>query len=327
MAKTTADYPQDDVKASWEICDSTTLKRFSAVGYFFGKNLQKNLNVPIGLINSSWGGTPAEVWVPDELVNGDEELDAAAKKLRYDRRWPILPGKAFNAMIAPLTPYQIAGSIWYQGESNANTNSTYEHLMKVLIDSWRKEWQKEFPFYLVQIAPYKYGNHNIGALIQEAQTKLMSHPKTGTVIITDLVNDINNIHPTNKHDVGARLANWALAETYGRSGVSYKSPQFKSMEVVKDKAVLTFSDCPNGLISNSKSITGFYISGEKEQWFPADAKIEGNKIIVSNKNVATPAQVRFGFGNTIIGNVFSKEGLPLTPFRTDSWAVDQTPLR
>jgi sialate O-acetylesterase len=155
----------------------------------------------------------------------------------------------------------------------------------------------------------------------------MAHPKTGTVVITDLVDNINDIHPTNKHDVGARLGNWALADTYGQAWVPYRSPQFQSMEIIKSKAVLTFSYCPNGLITKEKVVTGFFISGEKEQWFPADAKIEGSRITVSSKSVPNPAHIRFGFGNTLIGNVFSKEGLPLTPFRTDSWEVDQSPVR
>lgn len=196
-----------------------------------------------------------------------------------------------------------------------------------MIDSWRAAWKKDFYFNLVQIAPYEYGNYNIGALVQEAQTKLLSHPKTGVVVVTDLVDNIKDIHPINKRDVGARLANWALAETYGVKGVSYKSPQFESMQIVKGKVIIKFSNAPNGLVAKDKFITGFYISGEPEQWFPAEAKIEGNKITVWSKNVKQPAQVRFGFGNTIIGNVFSKEGLPLIPFRTDSWAVDQSPIK
>ncbi len=199
--------------------------------------------------------------------------------------------------------------------------------MVALINSWRAAWKKDFYFNMVQIAPYAYGNHNIGALVQEAQTKLLSHPKTGVIVITDLVDNIKDIHPANKHDVGLRLANWALAETYGQTSIAYKNPQFQSMEVVKGKVVLTFQNASNGLICKEKVISGFYISGEKEQWFPAEAKIEGNKITVWSKSVATPAHVRFGFGNTIIGNVFSKEGLPVAPFRTDSWAVDQSPVK
>jgi len=326
IPKTSSDFPQDDVKAKWEICDSTSLKQFSAVGYFFGKKLNQQLNIPIGLINSSWGGTSAETWVPDRVIAADNILDAAAKKLNPGINWPTAPAKAYNAMIAPVTKYRIAGAIWYQGETNTGTNSTYQKLMTTLINDWRSEWKKDFPFYLVQIAPYLYGTNNICALLQEAQTKLLSHPKTGVVVITDLVDNIKDIHPANKRDVGLRLANWALSETYGVTGIAYKSPQFKSMEVAKGKASLSFSDAPNGLIFKDKAAVGFYISGEKEEWFPAEAKIEKGKIIVWSKSVPVPAQVRYGFGNTIIGNVFSKEGLPLFPFRTDSWTVDQSPV-
>jgi sialate O-acetylesterase len=327
ILKTTADYPQDDVKGSWEVCDSNTLKRFSAVAYFFGKRINQQLNVPIGLIHASWGGTPAETWVPDSYIAKNQALQAAANKLQTFKWWPSASGKAYNAMIAPLTNYTIAGALWYQGESNTGTNSTYHQLMITLIDAWRAEWKKDFYFNVVQIAPFAYGNHNIGALVQEAQWKLLSHPKTGVIVITDLVDDIKDIHPTNKHDVGLRLANWALGETYGVSGLAYKSPGFQSMQIEKGKVMLTIQNAPNALVANGNSIQGFYVSGEKEQWFPAEAKIVGNTITVWSKQVPVPAQVRFGFGNTIIGNVFSKEGLPLAPFRTDTWPVDQSAVK
>ena len=327
ILKTTSDYPQDDVKGNWEVCDSISLKRFSAVAYFFAKRVTQQLNVPVGLIHASWGGTPAETWVPDSYIEKNVDLKESANKLQTFRWWPSAAGKAYNAMIAPVTNYNIAGALWYQGESNTGTNSTYHSLMVTLIDSWRSAWKKDFAFNLVQIAPFAYGNHNIGALVQEAQWKLLTHPKTGVIVITDLVDNINDIHPANKHDVGLRLANWALVETYGVSGIAHKSPMFQSMVVVKDKAVITVQHAPNGLVCKEKSISGFYISGDKEQWFPAEAKIEGNKITVWNKSVPKPSQVRFGFGNTIIGNVFSKEGLPMAPFRTDSWLVDQSTIK
>jgi sialate O-acetylesterase len=327
ILKTTSDYPQDDVKGSWEICDSTSLKRFSAVGYYFGKRINQQLNVPVGLIHSSWGGTPAETWVPDSYIAKDAVLQEAANKLQTFKWWPSAVGKAYNAMVAPVTNYNIAGALWYQGESNTGTNSTYHPLMVALINSWREAWKKDFYFNLVQIAPYTYGNHNVGALVQEAQTKLLSHPKTGVIVITDLVDNIKDIHPSNKHDVGLRLANWALGETYGVTGIAYKSPRFEAMTIAKGKATLTFKNAPNGLISKEKLVSGFFVSGEKEQWFQAEAKIEGNKVTVWSKNVSTPAQVRFGFGNTLIGNVFSKEGLPVVPFRTDSWEVDQSAVK
>ena len=167
----TAQYPQEDVKARWVVCTPDEMKRFSLAGYFFGQKLQQELNSPVGLIGTSWGGTPAEVWTPKELVEGDSALAKAARSLKVSNGWPVAPGATYNAMIYPLTNYAIAGAIWYQGESNTGTAQTYQPLFTAMIGAWRKAWQKEFPFYFVQIAPYTYGNNNIGALLREAQTK------------------------------------------------------------------------------------------------------------------------------------------------------------
>ncbi len=323
VPKTTSATPQDDVKAQWTVCDSSTLKNFSAVAYFFGKKLEQQLQVPIGLISSSWGGTPAETWAPAPLVEQDSVLKTAATVLKPSRNWPIQPGIAWNAMIAPITPFTIAGATWYQGESNTTTNSTYSRLLTTMIDAWRQAWKKTFPFYYVQIAPFKYGNNNIGALLQEAQTKTMQHPNVGMVVITDLIDSVTNIHPTHKREVGYRLAGWALAETYHLPGIVYKSPQFKSAERKGDALVLSFDNIPNGLIAKGKTITGFYVSGEQEGWFPADAVIQKDRIVVRSREVKAPVYVRYGFGNTITGDVFSTAGLPLCPFRSDNWPVDQ----
>lgn len=322
IPKTTAAYPQDDCNAQWTVCDSNTLKTFSAVGYFFGKKLHADLNIPIGLIHASWGGTPAEVWTPDSLVYNDAALNTAVGKLYTSPTWPSRPGLAWNAMLAPVTSYAIAGAIWYQGESNAIAAATYTKLMTTMINAWRKAWNRELPFYYVQIAPYRYGNRNIGSLLQEAQTKALAHPQTGMVVITDLVNDTADIHPVNKHDVGARLANWALHETYKKEGGVYKSPLYKQMEVKKGRAYLQFDYAPNGLMVKGKTITELYVAGHDRQFFPAEAKIEKDKLVVWSKQVKEPIAVRFGFGNTAIGNLFSKEGLPVCPFRTDNWEVD-----
>lgn len=326
IPKSASDTPQDDVKAQWQICDSVSLKDFSAVGYFFGKRLNQELNIPIGLVNASWGGTPAEVWTPKALVENNKQLADAAAKQSTNRWWPTKPGVTFNTMIHPITPFAIAGSIWYQGESNTGTANTYEVLFTTMIDSWRKAWKKEFPFYYVQIAPFQYGNHNVGALLQEAQTKSLSYPKTGMVVITDLVDNINDIHPTNKHDVGYRLANLALADTYNRELIDYRSPQLIRTEQNKNKIELYFDNASEGLIIRTKTAEGFFISGNEEHWFPADVKVDGNKITLSSKKVSTPIYVRYGFGNTAIGNVFNKNGLPLCPFRTDSFKVDTSPI-
>ncbi|HLG38176.1 MAG TPA: sialate O-acetylesterase [Chitinophagaceae bacterium] len=322
IARTASDYPQDDLNAEWKVCDSNSLKSFSAIGYYFGKKLQHDLNVPVGLINSSWGGTPAETWTPSESIYGNDVLKQAAAKLTEVPWGPVKPGLNYNGMIAPITRLNIAGAIWYQGEANVGTNSTYSQLLIAMIESWRKKWNKEFPFYYVQIAPYNYGKNSSGALLQEQQTKTMSHPKTGMVVITDLIDSVTNIHPSNKRDVGNRLANWALSETYHKDAGAYKSPAFKKSETSKDRILLSFDNTPNGLLSKDRIVTGFYISGEKEEWLPAEAKIENDKVILWNKSLKQPVHVRYGFGNTIIGNVFSKEGLPLCPFRTDTWPVN-----
>lgn len=325
ISKTTSTHPQDDVEAQWKVCSPESLKGFSAVGYFFGKKLQQDLNVPIGLINASWGGTPAETWTPGDKVTEDAELKKAASVLKVSQWWPVTPGLAYNAMIAPVTDFSIAGAIWYQGEGNTGTAATYEKLFTTMIGSWRKAWQKEFPFYYVQIAPFKYGDKNVGALLREQQTKTLSYPNTGMAVITDLVDNITDIHPINKLDVAIRLANWALAETYKKTGKEYKSPMFKKMEVNKGKAVLFFDNASNGFMTkgNSKA-TEFYIAGEDKNFLPGDVKIEKDRIIVSNKQIKEPVAVRFGFSNTAMPNVFSKEGLPINPFRTDNWEVDTT---
>ncbi len=326
IPKTTANHPQDDVKAEWKVCDSNSLKSFSAVGYFFGKKINNDLKVPVGLINSSWGGTPAEVWTPEKIFDDDEELRLSAARLQSFRWWPNHDGLCYNAMIDPITKYTIAGAIWYQGESNIANNNTYYKLFTTMIKSWREAWKKDFPFYYVQIAPYKYNFNNVGALIQEAQTKAMNFPNTGMVVITDLIESVEQLHPKNKHDVGYRLANWALAETYKQKNIAYKSPMYKSKTTSNDKIILSFDNVPKGFKENN-AIEGFSILDLKtEQWMPAQARIEKDKIIVW-KDDAKPAQVRYAFGNTTIGNVFSKEGLPLCPFRTDNFEVDQSAIK
>jgi len=325
VPRASSEYPQDDLKANWLVCDSNSLKAFSAVGYFFGKKLQQDLNIPIGLINASWGGTPAETWTPAESISGDPVLKEAAATLKEVPWGPVKPALLYNGMLSPIKNFDIAGAIWYQGEANTSNNSTYAQLLTTMIDAWRKKWNKEFPFYYVQIAPFTYGRKNEGALVQEQQTKAMSHPKTGMVVVNDLIDSVNNIHPSDKREVGKRLANWALGDTYHKNIPVYKSPMIKKSEITKDKLVLQFDNAPGGLMSTNKIVTGFYISGEKEEWLPADAKIENDKVILSNKSLKNPVYARYGFGNTIIGNLFSKEGLPVVPFRTDSWVVDQSP--
>ncbi|MEO6719265.1 MAG: sialate O-acetylesterase [Ferruginibacter sp.] len=323
IPKATSKYPQDDCGGEWVTCDSNTLKRFSAVGYFFGKKLNGSLNVPIGLINSSWGGTPAEVWAQEDAINNDPELKTAATKLIPNNNWPYVAGVTYNAMIAPITNYSIAGATWYQGEGNTANPDTYSKLLTTMLGTWRKAWSKELPFYYVQIAPFTYGQKYISSIVREQQTKAMAYPNVGMAVVTDLVDNVHDIHPKNKHDVGYRLAGWALAETYHQNGIVYKSPQYKNMEIKKDKAIITFDNAPNGLIAKDKNVTELLIAGADKIFYPADAKIDHNKLIVSSKQVTQPVAVRFAFSNAAIGNLFSKEGLPVNPFRTDDWELDR----
>jgi len=321
IEKSSADYPQGDCKGHWVICNSKDFKRFSAVGYFFGKKLQENLHFPVGLIDAAWEGTSAEDWMPADLVEKDSVLRLAANKVwKSDEWWPSKPGVCFNAMINPITHFTLAGTIWYQGESNSDAASSYQQLFSTLITSWRKAWHEEFPFYYVQIAPYSgYAANHAGARLREAQSKCMSISRTGMVVIYDLINDVNEIHPQNKQDVGFRLANYALGDNYHVAGISYKSPIYKNMNIEKNKIKLFFNNAEGGLISKGGDPSDFFIAGSDQKFLPATAKIEGNTVIVYSPEIKDPTAVRFGFSNAAVPNLFSKEGLPVNTFRTDDW--------
>jgi sialate O-acetylesterase len=326
VAKKTADYPQDHAEGQWVSCNEETLRRFSATGYFFGKKLHQELNnVPIGLVQSAWSGTPVELWEPVEVLNSDPAMKEAATKVRNVTYRPNTPGLIYNAMIYPISNYTIAGVIWYQGEGNTVRASTYEKMFTGLIGAWRKQFELDFPFYYVQIAPYTYENTYEAALLMEQQTRSLSYPKTGMVVITDLVDNVKDQHPKNKLDVGLRLANIALAETYKKPipAPVYLNPKYKSMEISKGKINLYFDNAPNGFIlkGTEKQATEFLIAGADQNFLPAEVKLEKDKIVVSNKQIANPVAVRFSFSNTGMANVFNKEGLPIIPFRTDNWEV------
>jgi sialate O-acetylesterase len=303
------------------------MKGFSAAAYFFGKKINKELNVPVGLISACWGGTAAEVWTPDDVIKNDKILYDAAKKIKDSRWWPTLPAYNYNAMIAPIINFKIAGAIWYQGESNTETAGTYQLLFTSMINAWRQKWGSDFPFYFVQIAPFSYGNNNIGALLREAQTKSTLTPKTGMIVTSDLVDDINDIHPKLKKEVGIRLANYALADNYKKVGIAYKSPAFKNMQVEKNKIRITFYDTENGLIIKGKAASGFFVAAADKIFLPAFVKVEGNSVVVWSNDIKEPVAVRFGFSNTAMPNLFSTEGLPVNLFRTDDWDVDTSPVK
>lgn len=320
VAHRTADGPQLDLGGQWMAATPETTFDFSAVAYFFGKELHQTLDVPIGLINSSWGGTPAEVWIQPQAIAADPALAEAAAKLQEVEWGPVRPGKAFNAMIAPLIPYQIAGVLWYQGESNTANPHTYSELLTTLIQNWREQWGHEFPFYFAQIAPFKYGRPMEGAILRDEQRKALSVPKTGMVVTSDIGN-IEDIHPRNKHDVGKRFADIALNRHYGKEDRRVSGPLYREMKKEGKKIRLLFDHAEGGLVSKGKELTHFEIAGKDKQFVPAKAKIEGNAIVVSTKQVKDPVAVRFAWSNTAEPNLFNKQGLPASAFRTDDWEI------
>ncbi|MBN1559690.1 sialate O-acetylesterase [candidate division KSB1 bacterium] len=308
--------PQLDCNGEWIVCSPQTMIDFSAIGYFFGRELCAKLNVPIGLINSSWGGTPAETWMNPQVIEANPELKAAAAKIGEMPWCPEKPGEAYYAMIKPLIPFPIAGVIWYQGESNTETADSYDILLTTLIRSWRDEWGVDFPFYYVQIAPYKYGAPEIGVKLREAQRKSLTVPNTGMVVVSDIGN-INDIHPRNKKDVGIRLANWALAKTYGVQGVPYSGPLYRDMKIERNKIRLFFDHAESGLVCRGDELTHFEIAGENGNFVTAEAKIDGQTVLVQSRSVNKPVAVRFAWDNIAEPNLFNGDGLPASCFRTD----------
>ncbi|MHC4620026.1 MAG: sialate O-acetylesterase [Planctomycetota bacterium] len=336
-------HPLNDCVGSWSECSPDTVAKFSAVAYFFGRKLHKELNVPIGLINTSWGGTRVEPWTPPagfasvpklqeiqkQVGQADSEyrktitksldtIEAWArntrKALAADRplpatpAWPAHPLSShrrptglYNAMVHPLVPFAMRGAIWYQGESNREDGLLYYEKMKALINGWRIVWQQgAFPFYLVQLAPFRYG---------------------GDPVITDIGN-LSDIHPRNKQDVGKRLALWALARSYGRAGLVYSGPLCRSMSVEGNKVRIRFDHVGSGLASrDGQPLNWFTIAAADNNFVEAKAKIEGDTVLVWSDGVARPVAVRFGWHQEAEPNLTNKEGLPASPFRTDNWHI------
>lgn len=359
-----ADQPQSDCVGNWESCSPETVGDFSAVAYFFGRELHKELSVPIGLIHTSWGGTPAEAWTSREVLEAEPDAgpilqrydDAVAKypqaKKEYEEKlaeWkeavqeakaegknpprrpgapfgpghPHSPAGLYNAMIAPLIPYGIAGAIWYQGESNAGRAYQYRKLFPAMIANWRRDWGRgNFPFLFVQLANFMATKPEPGdsewAELREAQLLTLALPNTGMAVIID-IGEANDIHPKNKQDVGKRLAFWALAQTYGRKLV-YSGPLYKSMQVEGSRVTLHFDHVGSGLVaSGGEPLKGFAIAGADRKFVWADAKIDGDTVVVSSDQVAEPAAVRYAWADNPVCNLYNKEGLPASPFRTDDW--------
>jgi sialate O-acetylesterase len=363
--------PQSDMTGTWKVCTPKTVTEggwdgFSAVGYFFGKNLHKQLGVPIGLIDCTWGGTKIESWTAPEgfaavpalarenqalqlAVPGNPEHDRLLNKAIDDtQEWVIhardaltdheqppsppafptallgptnLQGATalFNGMIHPVCPFAMRGAIWYQGEANHDEGKLYTERMKALIGGWRTIWgEGDFPFYYVQIAPYSYGDPNPATLPEfwEAQAAAESIRNTGMIVVNDIGN-LHDIHPTNKQEVGRRLAVRALADTYGKTDVVGSSPTFKSMKAEGSTLRVTFDHAGTGLISrDGKPPTWFEIADADTGGFkPATAVIDGSSVLLTNPDVKNPIAVRFAWNGLAEPNLSNSNNLPASAFR------------
>lgn len=363
VPKLKADAPMDDVEAQWLPARPEHLTNFSATAYYFARALQAERGVPVGIIHTSWGGSPAEVWMREGVLSAVPEFEQdvlgaySGARLRADEAiaaWekeaaearaqgrqpargrpglPWKPTELYNGMIAPLIPYAIAGAIWYQGESNAGRADQYARLFPSMILNWREDWdQGDFPFLFVQLAPWDKNRKRTLAEIaaapgdsdwaelREAQlftTKLL--PETGMAVTTDL-GDKDDIHPQKKREVGERLALLARGIAYGER-ITASGPEFRRMTVRQGEAVLSFDHVGAGLEARGGRLQGFQIAGSDRQWAWADARIESDRVIVSSPKVPTPLAVRYGWADFPMVNLFNKDGLPATPFRTDNFPL------
>lgn len=317
VEKATSATPLDTCKAAWMIPSIENTENFSATAYFYGRELYNKLNVPIGLISTNWGGTPAEAWTEKSYLEKDKDLN-------YYLKLQVSPGpnqfaSLYNAMINPLINYTIRGAIWYQGEANVDDANLYTKLFSTMIKCWRDKWQVgSFPFYFVQIAPYNYGDpENSSAFLREAQLQtLAAVRKIGMASTMDIGNP-NNIHPTNKPEVGRRLALWALEKTYSIKVPAFTGPLYKGYKVEGNKIRILFDYAQSGLTVKGEKINGLKIADAGMNFIDADAVIDGSTLLVSNKNILKPAAVRFAFTNTDSSNLYNKEWLPASSFRTD----------
>jgi sialate O-acetylesterase len=351
--------PQSDVVGVWKICSPQTVPDFSAVGYLFGRNLNQELKVPVGIVLSAYGASTAEAWVPRPALASDPQLKPMLDKFdaRYDyfKAHPAVNGVAptdadappapqtinarpgrpgplrdpvqdqhqptvlFNGMIAPLAPYAIRGAIWYQGESVVGGPSglmLYGHVMDTMITQWRKLWgEGNFPFFEVQLPGQQNVSNN--PLIREQQAKILSLPNTGMAVVLD-TSEAKNVHPKNKEPLGYRLELLALAKAY-HWDVEYTGPVYQSMKVEGSAIRVNFTHAA-GLNARHGTLHWFQIAGADQKFVDADAKIDGDSVVVSSPGVPHPVAVRYAWDNyPNTANLYNASDLPAPPFRTDTW--------
>ena len=314
VAHKVAKEPLDDVDASWVDTTPETIPPQSAVAFFFGETLFKALDVPVGLINSSWGGTRIEAWTP---AGHPDDLWLLQNIRKWDRAHDV-PTVLWNGMVAGLVPFAIRGSIWYQGCANRTDGDAYLDKTVSLVRGWRREWgQGDFPYFLVQLAPYSYGNAKDTslAILQEAQARVETAvPNSGYTVIND-VGDVNDIHPTDKRTVGTRLADQVLDRVYGRFVRPWKTPVATGMAEEGEKVRVSFENADGLKTRDGLPPTEFEIRDLAGIWTPADAVIEGSDVVLSATGVTRPIGVRFAAYNGSTPNLVNGDGLPAGPFR------------
>lgn len=344
VPRSVADTPQTTVKGTWLVCKPQTAAAFSAVGYFFGRDLQKSLGVPIGLIHASWGGTPAEAWTARPALESDPDLAAVLSlpiltpppgqgRVQPTQRASTRPAKPpgpqnrpaalYNGMVHPLIPYTIRGVIWYQGEANTTRSYAYRKVLPAMIRNWRADWgQGDVPFLIVQLANFQARQtvpyFSDWAELREAQLMALAVPKTALVVTID-IGEPDDIHPKNKQEVARRLALSARAIAYGQD-IPYSGPIYKSHTVQGDRIRLRFDHADGGLAARGgEPLAGFGIAGKDRRFVDAAAIVEEDEIVVSSERVSSPVAVRYAWGDSPVCNLVNRDGLPASPFRTDDW--------
>ena len=318
--------PVDRCKGSWKVSNPANAGAFSATAFNFAMMMNRVLDIPVGIINCSWGGSTVEGWLPRDIVAQYKDIDLKKdirKEDGHDWWHHMSPTLMYNGMLKPLQNYTIKGFLWYQGESNVGKHKTYPERLKTMVELWRKEWGLgELPFYYVEIAPFGSRETNGSALLREAQFKAQSIiSNSGMISTNDLVEEYekDNIHPKNKTDVGKRLAYMALSRTYGFKGMEDMGPVYKSMEIKDGAAILSFDYAKDGF-NRLKGMEGFEIAGEDKVFYPAEAEVYNNlQIKVKSDKVKNPVAVRYCFRDFKPGNVANLRELPMYPFRTDNW--------
>jgi sialate O-acetylesterase len=366
IANNAAAEPLDNCDGRWQVCRPSTVGDFSGVGYFFGREIARELDVPVGLINASWGGTPVETWTSHdahdqefrgiigkwepvlrehtvEISDYYHEMGKSMDDVYYAlyagtplaprvtapdvsvklSSVPGIPSWCYNAMIAPVVPYAIKGAIWYQGESNANRAYQYRSLFPALIKDWRRVWgQGDFPFLFVQLANFRKAmdepKQSNWAELREAQLMTLALPKTAMAVAID-IGETDDIHPGNKQEVGRRLALGALNVAYDKELV-HSGPLYDSMVIEKGRIRLRFKHTGSGLVSKGgEPLEGFAVAGKDKKFVWAESRIDEGEVEVSSRDVPNPVAVRYAWADNPVCNLYNKEGLPASPFRTDDW--------